>query len=138
MKGDKINYLDGYKYLLAEQYRIQTAIHPPRPIEAEYLAMTTDGLLTIKAGYAWDGASGPTFDSASSMRGSLVHDALYQLMRQDLLPMSFRPAADKVLHDLLIEDGMWRWRAKLWHREVAKWAASAALPENDRKVRTAP
>jgi hypothetical protein len=138
MKGDKITYCRGYEFQTLADYTIQTPCRPKMEIDRAFLRMTTDGLLTIRAGYAWDGPSGPTIKTPSSMRGSLVHDALYQLMREELLGLSNRPIADLMLYDLCREDGMWWWRAKLWHRGVKKFAAFAALPENSYKIYTAP
>ena len=44
------------------------------------------------------GASGPTLDTDDTMElDSLVHDALYQLMREGCLPQSARKAADKLM-----------------------------------------
>jgi len=133
-----IRYRDGYKYQLAEDFSIRTPFRPERDIETEFIILRRDGQLLIRRGYAWDGPSGPTFDSPSSMRGSLVHDALYQLMRLGLLPISCRPAADDLLYKLCVEDGMWRWRAWLWRREVRKFAAFAASPSSTREVKVAP
>ena len=59
-----------------------------------WVHLAGDGQLTIKRGYCWDGASGPTFDTPSTMLASLVHDALYQLMRECLLPQDYRIRAD--------------------------------------------
>lgn len=78
------------------------------------LDLYSDGRLVIANGYAWDGPSGPTLNTESSMRGSLVHDALYQLIREGLLPASLKPTCDWELAEICIEDGMWRWRARLW------------------------
>jgi hypothetical protein len=62
----------------------------------------------ISKGYAWDGPSGPTIDTGNFMRGSLIHDALYQLMRTGNLPTSFRERADLLLRKTCIDDGMRR------------------------------
>jgi hypothetical protein len=40
------------------------------------------------------------------MRGSLIHDALYQLMREQHLDIRFRAAADRLLFQLCLADGM--------------------------------
>lgn len=46
------------------------------------------------------------------MRGSLVHDALYQLMRMRHLDYrAHREAADEELHDICVADGMSEVRA---------------------------
>ena len=74
-----------YKYqLMKKGYTCQVNI---RKISAKtaFIQLTAKGKLTIKRGYAWDGPSGPTIDTKTFMRGSLVHDALYQLMRLKVL-----------------------------------------------------
>lgn len=75
-----ILYKEGYKYQLAEEYTISIPIKPDSNIISDYIDLNNDGELVIKKGYAWDGPSGPTIDSLNFMRGSLVHDALYQLI----------------------------------------------------------
>ena len=127
-----IRYADGYKYQLRAPYTIQLAeIRPAHGAGTEWITLDLDGTLTIRAGYAWDGASGPTYDSKSSMRPSLVHDALYQLMRLGLLDHSFRPAADTIFHRLCSEDGMFGPRAWLWYHAVRIFANPAADPESE-------
>jgi hypothetical protein len=78
-----IRYRSDYKYQLAEEYKISISIKPKSNIETEFIDLDTDGNLTVKNGYAWDGPSGPVKDTDENMRASLVHDALYQLMRND-------------------------------------------------------
>ena len=110
-----IKYKAGYKYQLAADYSVWLCVHPKEYAEAGYVALTGDGLLTIKAGYAWDGPSGPTFDTKSAMRGSLVHDALYQLIRLELLPAEKKDAVDMLYVQLCREDGM------NWFRAAYHW-----------------
>ena len=125
-----IYYREGYKYQLALPYVVQTPIKPWRRIEHEFFALTQEGLLTIKAGYAWDGASGPTIDTKSSMRAALVHDCFCQLLRnRDLDYDSQAAAVHQFFYDLLREDGMWAWRAKLWHAAVV--LARGGHPDNE-------
>ncbi|MEN6294315.1 MAG: DUF1353 domain-containing protein [Methanobacterium sp.] len=100
-----IKYKDGYKYQLSEDYSIQTRIKHVTNI-SDWIQLDAEGVLTIKKGYAWDGPSGPTIDTRNFMRGSLVHDALYQLMREDKLPLKYRNYADRLLQDICLEDGM--------------------------------
>lgn len=114
-----IGYQEGYKYRLAADYVTRTPIRPPADIITDYVVLTMAGVLYVRKGYAWDGASGPTFDTPSSMRPSLAHDALCQLMRERML--SYRRWA-KTVHRLFyeqcIEDGMFPLRANLWHAGV--------------------
>lgn len=105
-----------WKYQLGADYTIATGIHPQAILDVPYLHMDTEGVLTIEGGeeggYCWDGPSGPMLDTPSAMRGSLVHDALYQLIRMGLL--DYDPAkrqADELFARLCIEDGMGRFRA---------------------------
>lgn len=137
MKGDKIKYRKGYKYQLAETYSVQTCICG-YDIDTEFIRLAPNGLLTILKGYAWDGASGPTWDSPCSMRPSLIHDAIYQLIRAGLLPADKRDEGDKILKKTCLEDGMWRTRVAYWYWGVCNFAAFAADPATDRKIYIAP
>ena len=137
MKGDQIQYRDGYKYQLAKTYRIYVGIKC-NPCKTDYITLTADGWMIVKKGYAWDGASGPTLDTNDTMRGSLVHDALYQLMRLGLLPELCRSKADQLLYDICVEDGMCEFRANYWKEAVKDFAASAAKAGTERPILIAP
>lgn len=101
----RIKYRDGYKYQLLEDYTVEINIRGQN-IDHPFIKLDPSGLLTIKTGYAWDGASGPARDTKNFMRGSLVHDALYQLMREEHLDHKFREEADLTLKSIIREDGM--------------------------------
>ena len=133
-----ITYMGGYKYQLKEDYSVEVNIRPSEDILSAFIMLTTEGILTVKKGYAWDGASGPTIDTKNSMRGSLVHDALYQLMREGLLSIDFRYQADRELKIKCIEDGMWKWRANAWCWAVWNFAKKSATKKHKRKLQTAP
>lgn len=133
----QIKYRDGYKYQLAEDYSIKTDILGHK-IDTQFIKLSVSGVLTVLSGYAWDGPSGPTADTKDSMRASLVHDALYQLMRHGDLEQKFRPYADKLFHRLCLEDGMNVVRADYWFNAVRTFAGSAAKPKNKKKIITAP
>lgn len=89
-------------------------------------------------GYAWDGPSGPIIDAKSTMRGSLVHDALYQLMREGHLGVEHRVMADKTLILLCQEDGMSAFRRWYIYLGVRRLASFAVDPKNDHKAIYAP
>lgn len=134
-----ITYRAGYKYQLKENYSIRIDIKPPALIDTDYLALTTDGILTVKKGYAWDGPSGPTIDTPNFMRGSLIHDALYQLMRERLLDEeTHRETADRLLQGICLEDGMSSLRAWLVYQAVHYFGEPSADPANDKPVTKAP
>ena len=66
-----IAYKGGYKYQLKQDYTVTIAIIPPKVVGNDYIALDI-------------------------MRGSLVHDALYQLMRENLLDhLVYREQADR-------------------------------------------
>lgn len=134
-----IKYRSGYKHQLAEEYHTQVSIYPKKAVELEYLVLTIKGELIVRSGYAWDGASGPARDTSTVMRGSLVHDALYQIFRLGLLdPDLYRRQADKELRRICREDGMSRFRAWYVFRAVRRMAGKAADPRNQKKIKTAP
>jgi hypothetical protein len=121
-----IRYGRGYKYQLRDTYSVKVGIYPKQALSTHWLALDCDGNLTIAEGYAWDGASGPTWDSKCSMRASLVHDALYQLMRLELLSAEkYRPVADALFKRMCVQDKMWRIRAAAWHWAVRNFAKPA-------------
>lgn len=144
---NQIHYrkLTGYKYEVTRDYTEQINLEGLKldsviVSKYELLSLHPDGTLLIRRGYAWDGPSGPTIDTRSFMRGSLVHDALYQLIREGKLSQSFRIVADRALRKDCIEDGMWPWRAWYVYKLVRIFAAWAAWRKKDtvHRERTAP
>ena len=133
-----INYHKGYKYQLTHTTKFQVNIYPVADVTTEFVSLTTTGILTIKAGYAWDGPSGPTIDTLTFMRGSLVHDALYQLMRLELLPLSEKVTADKELKRICLEDGMSKIRVWWVIKGLEIFGSAATKPKNKKRVYRAP
>lgn len=130
-----IAYKAGYKYQLKEKYVAEIPIKPEVSIDTEYLTLTLDGILTVKEGYAWDGPSGPTIDTLNFMRGSLVHDALYQLMRERHLDHDkYREMADRLLQTICKEDGMSTLRAWWVYQGVRLGGGPAADPASDKPI----
>jgi len=133
-----IHYKSGFKYQLDRTYIYNVGIKPESNIDTMYISLKVDGTLIVKEGYAWDGPSGPTIDTDTFMRGSLEHDALYQLIRMQLLPRSWRIKADQRLYDCCREDGMVWIRAQWVYRGVRVGGGSSANKENMKKIHTAP
>ena len=136
-----IKYKSGFKYQLAKTYRVDTNIKRDDDapnIATEFIMLNSEGRLRIKNGYAWDGPSGPTIDTKNFMRGSLVHDVLYQLMRMGTLDIKWRDQADKELKRICLEDGMSNIRAWYVYKCVRLFAGKAASAENKKKVYVAP
>lgn len=136
MGTEKIKYRSGYKYQLVDPYFIQTDIVGGKYLIDGYISLNENGLLYIYRCYAWDGPSGPTMDTKNSLRASLIHDALYQLMVEYPVLLKWRLFADDMLYRVCREDGMWPMRAWLWKKAV-NWFGSKAAREGD-KILEAP
>jgi hypothetical protein len=134
-----ITYHGGYKYQLKETYTIIIGIKPDAPIATDYINLDSGGNLAIMKGYAWDGSLVPAIDTPTFMRGSVVHDALYQLMREKHLdPKKHRKAADRILHKVCIEDGMSSFYAWFVYECARVFADPAADPADKRPAIRAP
>jgi hypothetical protein len=126
----KYRKLGDYEYQLMEPYVFETEWTLPAAIvtAGKWVALSKTGRLALKKGYAWDGPSGPSIDTKNFMRGSLVHDACYQLMRERLLPQSRRKPADVLLWLICLADGMSRARADYVFHAVRAFGARSARP----------
>ncbi|MDJ0785551.1 MAG: hypothetical protein QNK05_02015 [Myxococcota bacterium] len=113
-----------------ERYVHETGWELPERVVSPggWVSLTRSGRLTLKKGYAWDGPSGPTIDTKDFLRGSLVHDACYQLMRERLLPGRRRKPADVLLWLICLEDGMPKPRADYVYHAVRVFGGRAARP----------
>ena len=134
-----ISYKDDYKYQLKADYVSDIGITPDSPIDMEYVALSEGGEITIRNGYAWDGPSGPTIDTLNFMRGSLVHDALYQLMRERKLDAdACKDYADRILQRMCRDDGMSSLRAWGVYQAVRFFGRPATNPTNVKPLMKAP
>ena len=121
--------LDDYKYQVHEDFTIQTGILGVRAV-TEFIRLTPDGRLWIKAGYAWNGSNWSSDKHA--MIASLVHDALYQLMRLGLLSrMIFRKPADALYRDIAIAEKLWKPRANFRYRMLRLLGEGSTHPEKN-------
>lgn len=93
--------LKGYKYAIKIQRTCKVDGLPP--FEHEFFTCD-DGYLMARPHYAWDGPSGPTFDTPTNMRPSLFHDIQCQAIEEGLLDKKYRKYADGLLRTHMIED----------------------------------
>ena len=139
MAKSYIRYRSGYKYQLATRYSMTITIKPKKNIETEFIKLYRKGKLTIKKGYAWDGPSGPVVDTKKNMRASLVHDALYQLMRLEQLSSdNYKDKADKIFQNICIKDGVPKKIASAYYYGLKLGGDPATKPENKKKIHKAP
>jgi hypothetical protein len=134
-----IRYKSKYKYQLVEKYEVIIPIVQPDDIKTKFINLDPAGNLTVKNSYAWDGPSGPVIDTHENMRASLVHDALYQLMRMEKLSArTHRKTADKLFRDMCKKDGVSNFRASVYYKALRKFGKPSASPENKKEIYRAP
>ena len=100
-----MKYSKGYKYQLKGNVFIQTRLMPEKPaIIQGFIFLGTDGKLFIYNSYAWNGATcAPDFKC--NMLAVLVHDALFQLIQEGLLPDYHFKECNEELRDIMIMEG---------------------------------
>jgi len=131
-------------YQLLDSYYQETPITLEEAVSIDFASLSAEGLLIVKAGYVWDGPSGKilgidfTPDNEYSMRGSLIHDALYEFMRKGKIDTEWRLTADILFKNALIEDGMSTIQARIWFLAVRRFAKDYADPKNAREALVAP
>lgn len=102
------------------------------------------GRLSVYQGYQWDGPSGPTIDTPAFVAGSLPHDVIYQMLREDILidapkvcsvyPADYyvqfdrlRLLADETLREVNLKNGMSAFRAYYTYKAVRLFGESHAM-----------
>lgn len=105
------------KYVLTKSFVAKLKVKPPVNIHTEYCSYLRTGYICIYEGYEWDGPSGPTIDTDNFMDGALIHDVMYQLMREKHLALRpYRLYADNELYRQCRASGMG------WIRASYVWA----------------
>ena len=102
----KYRDIRAYKFQVYETEVTKTPIIPEKEIYHEFFMLLMDGTLTVKKGYAWDGASGPVIQTKALLKASLAHDVFFQCMRVGLLPKSYFEVVNKFLQIQCIQFGM--------------------------------
>ena len=136
----QISYRDlpNWKYQLLRDWYTDTEM-TGHYIENQMFTLHLSGRLIVKRGYAWDGPSGPTIDTKTFMRASVVHDVFYQCMREGQLPKSSRKLADQELVRYAKLDGMNPVRRFYAYWSLRMFAGGAArLVKKPLKVHLAP
>lgn len=119
-------------YLTSGRFEVDSGIIG-HDIKTEFIRLAPDGVMRVSKWYFWDGPSGPSIDTKTFMRGSLFHDAGYQLIRLGLLPRSYKRQIDDLLKRICLEDGMSSFRAWYVHRSVVMFGGGSCLPNSEVK-----
>jgi len=120
----KYHKLNRYKYQ-TDSDEIFSSKVKDFPFEHELFDLYSDGTFWVRKGYCWDGLSGPTWDTKSSMLPSLFHDAGYQAIRMRLLPITTKSEIDLRFYKLMLESGMNKFRAKYCYQAVKTFGFSS-------------
>lgn len=122
------------RFKLTEDCSVTVGVTPDYSINTDFINLGKDGDLVIKKGYAWDGLPGLVLHTKNIRRGSVVRDALYQLMRNQHLSNGWRTAADMEFKRFCIEDGCSKFRAWFLHRQLRSENSTAVVYEIVRKA----
>lgn len=128
-------YRSGYRYQLDSGYEQPVPELLAYQARMHYATLEA-GTLSIAAAYAWDGMSGPVLTTRWNIRASLIHDALYQLIRETALPPECRPIADVIFRRILIEDGVLPPIAWLYYSAVRLWGDASQHSAKQRYIIT--
>jgi len=123
----KYQHIKQYKYKLNEAESAQTHINDIA-FEHELFELHKSGELVIFKGYLWDGVSGPTWDTDNTMLGGLIHDALYQAIRLELIPSFYKEHIDLLFKDILLKQGMFKFRAWYYYTAVNYFGTNSCAP----------
>lgn len=74
--------------------------------------------LFVRKGYCWDGPSGPAIDTKNFMTPSLVHDVLFQAIRENLMASYKFTDANNELKEQCLERNMSKFRTWYVHKAV--------------------
>lgn len=122
MKFSKVQY----KYCVEENEVVKTRLRPCKSANIPgYLHLSIDGTLIISYRYAWDGITNGVNLKCNRTAG-LVHDALYQLMREGELDLSFKTQCDEELRDIMASNGAPQFLANFFFFMVQKFGNAFA------------
>ena len=141
---EPLYFTSGYKHKVEKDLTIYLPWLRTYDINLDHIRLTPNGFLTAKRGWGWDGASGPTWDTQSSHRGSCFHDVMCYLMRKSYIDIGYKDHADQMAYQLWTMDSKkgWRWllipRYKLWKFALNTVGKTGSRPKDMREIRKAP
>ena len=131
----KYRKISKYKYQLMDREEFKVDL--PDIFEGTTQALSylglKDGVLSIEKWYAWDGSSIPLkktlrflslglYDADKHCKtASLVHDALCQLIREELLGKKYKEEVDGIYKYMCLMGGMSEWQADLRYWALRKF-----------------
>jgi len=104
----------GTKYRLLKTHWCNAGITVNAELGA-YVKLNSKGFLRVGAGYEWNGPN-VVVDNKSTMRASLIHDALCQLVEIGQLSDMWIPVINDMFEQHCIEDGLPVFLAKAYRK----------------------
>ena len=131
-----IRYQKGFKFWIKEgdDKFIQTDIKGYY-IVTKVVVLRANGWLHIKKHFGSDGGTGVKTTKKNS-RGFFTHDALFYLMKTRELPCTKEniKQAGVEMQKVHIEDGVWKWLARIYNFGGTKFGGKYANPKNAPKI----
>jgi hypothetical protein len=125
-----IHYKSGFKHQLTEDHWFNLPNHKHIEFISPFIRVK-HGIVTVRKGYAWDGASGIP-DLPVFMEPSLRHDVKYQLIRLGVLPPSFRKQADREWALDCVASGAFKLTGWITRTALKYVGSPAASPASER------
>lgn len=124
------NLEDNYELTLIRPYTNYFLLLKDCNFKIDYVEIDTYGNLYIKDRYSWDGISFKLIETTFNLReASLVHDALYQCLREGL-DFTYKQIADRIFYNLLLDAGINKFKAWVMYQAVSLFAPkSTYTPE---------
>ena len=106
-------FFGGDRLLILKDQKIQTQVFGYR-VQSGKVKLYQSGLLLLKTGYQWNGASGPTIDTPATIEASAGHDGLTDLLIKKKLPKTELSNINSSLYVLLRKNKVNTLRSTSW------------------------
>lgn len=123
----KYRNVDIYRYQITEDCSVPVlspdllrALRNIETIRHPFFEITRQAVL-VRAGYAWDGATGVLFQTENLRVPSLIHDIGCQAVNLGMLPRDFRAAFDAEYYAQALEYGVLKARAIAHFAVIRLW-----------------
>ena len=127
LEGEDYERIGFRKWRVLKQFDTVCEFRPPidncgetKEIKTKFGFFNRKGILTIKAGFQWDGATG-ALDTPDIMKASCVHDWFCTAVDNKVLPVEYRRKGDDLFERICLEEGMPEFRANYCHAAVVAW-----------------
>lgn len=123
----KFRTLRPYRYQITDDCAVPVlspdllrALRDTETIRHPFFEITRRAVL-VRAGYAWDGATGVIFQTENLRVPSLIHDIGCQAVNLGMLPRDFRAAFDAEYYAQALEYGALKARAMAHFAAIRLW-----------------